>query len=59
MVPPALKEDSMQRPRIPSKLSDSLHQRLNSYALAASAAGVGLLALVQPAQAKIIYTRSP
>lgn len=40
----------------PSTLSESLHQRLNSYALAASAAGVGVLALAQPAEARIIYT---
>ncbi len=36
--------------RRPSKLSESLHQRLNSYALAASAAGVGVLALIPPAE---------
>jgi hypothetical protein len=46
----------MQRPRTPSRISESLHHRLNSYALAASAAGVGMLALVQSAQGKIIYT---
>ena len=46
----------MPRPRTPSQLSESLHHRLNSYALAASAAGVGMLALAQPAEAKIIYT---
>jgi len=40
----------------PANVSDSLHHRLNSYALAASAAGVGLLALTQPAHAKIVYT---
>ncbi len=40
----------MQRPRTPSRISESLHQRLNSYALAASAAGVGILALAQPAE---------
>ena len=44
--------------RKPSKLPESLHQRLNSYALAASAAGVGILALAQPAEAKIVYTRT-
>jgi hypothetical protein len=33
-----------------------LEQRLNLYALAASAAGVGMLVLAQPAQAKIVYT---
>jgi hypothetical protein len=38
------------------QLSSSLHHRLNAYALAASAAGVGVLALAQPAEAKIIYT---
>jgi hypothetical protein len=43
--------------RKPSNLSDLLHSQLNSYALAASAAGVSLLALTQPAEGKIIYTR--
>jgi hypothetical protein len=42
--------------RTPAKLSESTHQRLNSYALAAGAAGVGVLALAQPAEAKIVYT---
>jgi hypothetical protein len=47
----------MKRPaRVASKLPESLHRRLNAYALAASAAGVGLLALAQPAGAKIVYT---
>lgn len=47
----------MKRPgRIPSQVSQSLHRQLNSYALAASAAGVGLLALPQTADAKIVYT---
>jgi hypothetical protein len=36
--------------------SSSLHRRLNSYALAATAAGVGMLALARAAEAKIIYT---
>jgi hypothetical protein len=39
-----------------SKLSESLNRQLNAYALAAGAAGVGLLALTQPAEAKIVYT---
>jgi hypothetical protein len=38
----------------PSNLPASLHQRLNSYALAASAAGVSVLA--QPIEARIVYT---
>ena len=42
--------------RIPRQLSDSLHHRLNAYALAAGAAGVSLLALAGPAQARIVYT---
>ena len=40
----------------PSNLSESVHHQLNMYALAASAAGVGLLALLSPAEAKIVYT---
>jgi len=39
------------------QLSESLHHRLNAYALAASAAGVGVLALVQPAEGKIVWTK--
>jgi hypothetical protein len=42
--------------RKPAKVSDSLQRQLNSYALAASAAGVGMLALAQPAEGRIIYT---
>ena len=39
-----------------SPLSPCLHQRVNSYALMASAAGMSVLSLAQPADAKIIYT---
>jgi hypothetical protein len=49
----------MQQParlRKVSILSESLHKNLNAYALAAGAAGVGLLTTAQPASAKIIYT---
>jgi hypothetical protein len=46
------------RPRKTVSLSDSVHQQLNSYALAASAAGVTLLALSQPSDAKIVYTQT-
>jgi hypothetical protein len=42
--------------RTPSGLPDSVHHQLSMYALAASAAGVGLLGLVQPSEAKIVYT---
>jgi hypothetical protein len=46
------------RPRKPSTLSRSTHQRLNSYALAASAAGVSVLALARASDAKVIYTET-
>jgi hypothetical protein len=49
---------SFRPSRMPSKLSESLQRKLNAYALAASAAGVGMLALVQPAEARIIYTKT-
>jgi hypothetical protein len=42
--------------RTSAKLSDSVHHQLNMYALAASAAGVSLLALASPAEGRIIYT---
>jgi hypothetical protein len=42
--------------RKPADLTDSLHRRLNMYAFAASAAGVGLLALANSAEAKVVYT---
>ncbi len=47
---------SSRRLRPISKLCQSADQRLNSYALAASAAGVGIVALTLPAQARIVYT---
>ena len=43
-------------PRARATLSPSTDQRLTSYALAASAAGVGVLALTMPAEGRIIYT---
>ncbi len=39
-----------------SNLSESVLRQLSSYAAAASAAGVSVLALVRPADAKIVYT---
>lgn len=47
-----------QPPRTPSRLSDSVHHQLNVYALAAGAAGVGLLASALPSEAKIVYTHA-
>ena len=49
-------KQSSRRLRTTHKFSESLEQHLSLYALAASAAGVGMLALAQPAEAKIIYT---
>ena len=42
-------------PRSPAKLRHLSHDQLGLYALAASAAGVGVLALAQPSEAKIVY----
>lgn len=42
--------------RKPAVLSELLHHHLNAYTVAASAAGVGMLALSTASQAKIIYT---
>jgi len=44
------------RPRKPTKLPDSVQHQLTMYALAAGAAGAGMLVLGLPAEAKIIYT---
>jgi len=45
-------------PRPVSQLSEAVNHKLTLYALAASSAGVGLLALPQPAQAKVVYTKT-
>lgn len=46
----------MKYSAMPSRtLCESTYRRLNMYALAAGAAGVGMLALSQPGEAKIIY----
>ena len=47
---------SPRRSRTASNLSQPVLQQLNMYAVAASAAGVSLLAWAQPVQAKIVYT---
>ena len=47
------------RPRRAANLSDSVQHKLNMYALAASAAGVGALALAQPAEAQDRLHASP
>lgn len=49
---------SLAPTRPPTHLSPDLDKGLMGYAVAAGAAGVGLLALAQPAEAKIVYTPS-
>jgi hypothetical protein len=44
--------------RLLASLSPFLNRQLNSYAIAAAASGVGLLALTQPSEAKIVYTKA-
>jgi hypothetical protein len=50
--------EAMERPekRIKVSLLDDMEKRLKTYAVAASAAGVSLLALAQTAEAEILYT---
>jgi hypothetical protein len=49
----------MQSPsRKPADLSTSLNRQLHAYAIGASAAGVSVLALAQPVEAKIVYTKA-
>ncbi|MFZ0420180.1 MAG: hypothetical protein WAM04_18905 [Candidatus Sulfotelmatobacter sp.] len=50
-----MKLSSRSRER-PSELSPIVHHRLTTYALAAGATGVSLLALAPPSQAEIVYT---
>jgi len=47
---------SFRPTRTPTRLSDSINRHLNMYTLTATAAGVGIMALAQAAQAKIVYT---
>ena len=49
---------SPRAPRTPRILSDWIHHQLNLYTLAATAAGIGMLALARPAEAKVIYTKT-
>jgi hypothetical protein len=47
---------SSQGPRSKLQLSQSFNNKLNAYALAAGAAGVSVLAMIQPSEAEIIFT---
>jgi hypothetical protein len=47
---------SSRQSKSPFKLHESLKKQLSMYSVAASAAGLGILALAQPAEARIVYT---
>jgi hypothetical protein len=49
-------QPSSRSARTTASLSDSVNRHLNMYTLTATAAGVGMMALAQPVQAKIVYT---
>ena len=51
-------QSPLRTPRKPSRIPDSIRRELNCYALSASAAGVGLLALSSPAEGRIVYTKT-
>jgi hypothetical protein len=50
--------NSSKGPRTKRQVSESLISHVNTYALAAGAAGVSILALVQPAEAEIVVTHA-
>jgi len=56
---PALNEFAQGRPQTvhPFALSPQVEKKLLAYAAAASSAGVGILALAPPAEARIVYTQ--
>jgi hypothetical protein len=56
MTRPTGQSEVATRSRTAATLNTALEKRLFSYAAAAGAAGVGLLALAQSAQAEIVYT---
>jgi len=56
MIPPNLQSETPTRKRVTTQLGTKLDKNLLAYAAAASAAGVGMLAMAKPAQAKIVYT---
>ena len=49
-------EQSGQLPRAAVNLPKQIGKQVNLYALAAGAAGVGIMALAEPAEAEIVYT---
>jgi hypothetical protein len=49
-------ERPLRRKNTPDRIAQSLQQRLNLYALAAGAAGAGLLAVPQALEAEVVFT---
>src|ERR1700733_8871941 len=49
-------QENKSQPRAKARINAKLNQNLNAYIAAAGAAGVGMLALTQAAEAKVVYT---
>jgi len=58
MTPPTSPSPAQAKPRKQSALSTALEGNLSAYALAAGAAGVALMAGAQPAEAKVVVTKT-
>jgi hypothetical protein len=58
MTLPSPQDSAQPKPRSRSLLSAGLEKNLSTYAMAAGSAGVALLACVQPADAKVIATKT-
>jgi hypothetical protein len=58
MTLPTSSSTAQAKPRKPSSLSTALESNLSTYALAAGAAGVALMACAQPADAKVVVTKT-
>lgn len=58
MTRPSAQGTNHPKPRSASLLSQVLEKKLSNYAMAAGSAGVALLAFVQPAEAKIVFTKT-
>jgi hypothetical protein len=56
VINPKSQSGNRSKQRVPARLSATVDKKLLAYASAASAAGVGVLALASSAEAKIIYT---
>src|SRR5277367_1830879 len=55
-MPMTISSESYRRSRATAPINSKLESRLLGYLTAAGAASIGLMAIAQPAEAKIIYT---